>query len=475
MLFAVPIFLCLESVTEMKVVVQGNQDIMPFLRKKYVETTKYKLSTYLIRENMEKGQTLLLNTITGEMVLLSRKEMESVENLLSEGKGTVDELIEHGFLVPTDCDEVKRVGQLRNILLRRKEVEERITHYNILPTTDCNARCFYCYESGISREHMTEETADLLVEFIATHSRKTPVTISWFGGEPTIGKERIDQICRGLREREIPYSSKMISNAYLFDENLIKHAKEVWHLENIQVTLDGTEDVYNRIKAYVYKSGNPYQRILHNIQLLLDQGIKVNIRLNMGRHNQEDLRHLIDELAQRFKGNQRLIVYVRLIMIGDTCDICLEHNAEDRKRLQEQYYKLKDILEENGWPQTERTLPVFQTFCCMADNPSSIQCAPNGILSKCEHYIFDHVVGNLRDGVTDMEEMKSWQEKQLFFGCEGCALYPSCNKLLKQCPSSKERCWTEDKRRRMEQIHHKMLEVYNKWLMANMRKQDTGQ
>ncbi len=460
---------CLQKVQfEMKVIAQGNQDIKLLLRKKYVEKALYKASKYLIREDTEGGQVLLLNTITGEIILLLGEERNCFENVLSEGKESLADLIERGFLVPADCDEVKRVGQLRGILLRRREVEDIITHYNILPTTDCNARCFYCYEGGIKRLYMTEKTADSLVEYIVEHSKKTPVKLSWFGGEPTMGKKIIDRICRGLQEQDISYKSNMVSNAYLFDESVVRHAKEVWHLESIQVTLDGTEEMYNRSKAYIYNSGNPYQRVLHNIQLLLNEKIKVNIRLNMGVHNQENLKELADELVRRFKGIQGLMVYVRRITKGAE-DRCFDCSREDKKRLDESYNALEDKLEVNGWPQTERILPVLQTFCCMADNPGSIQCAPDGLLGKCEHYIYEHVVGNLWDGVTDQDEFKSWQEKQLFSDCEDCVLYPSCNRILKQCPSWEEGCLLDDKRRRMKQIHHKMKKKYEKWKAEQLK------
>ena len=116
---------------------------------------------------------------------------------------------------------------------------------------------------------MSEETGFKVVEFIADHCGKNrKVTLDWFGGEPTLGIERIDQISRGLREKQIRFTSLMISNGYLFSDELIRRATEIWNLTDIQITLDGTEEIYNRTKAYVNAENNPYHTVLDNICLL---------------------------------------------------------------------------------------------------------------------------------------------------------------------------------------------------------------
>ena len=102
----------------------------------------------------------------------------------------------------------------------------------------------------------------------------------------------------------------------------------------------------------------------------------------------------------------------------------------------------------------------------MADHPASIQCSPDGILSKCEHHIFDHTVGTLENGITDFEEVKKWQEKTPFTTCEGCVLFPSCRYVLYNCPSRPAECNQEEKRKRIDRIRAKMTEEYQKWNAA---------
>ena len=48
----------------------------------------------------------------------------------------------------------------------------------------------------------------------------------------------------------------MISNGYLFSEEIIDRAARLWELRNVQITLDGTEKVYNETKAYIAPKDN---------------------------------------------------------------------------------------------------------------------------------------------------------------------------------------------------------------------------
>ena len=56
------------------------------------------------------------------------------------------------------------------------------------------------------------------------HKGSGTLHLSWFGGEPLMGIKRIDQICMDLEGRGIKFSSNMISNGYLFDEEIVARA-----------------------------------------------------------------------------------------------------------------------------------------------------------------------------------------------------------------------------------------------------------
>ena len=81
--------------------------------------------------------------------------------------------------------------------------EKGIENYTILTTTNCNARCFYCYESNLPHINMEETTAKRLVEYMIENKESNTLRRHWFGGEPLVGinfapqKGQIELLVRG--------------------------------------------------------------------------------------------------------------------------------------------------------------------------------------------------------------------------------------------------------------------------------------
>ena len=448
----------------MEIVYQGDQDIIQLISV-FKNNAIYSPSSYLLRKEMDDG-TLLLNGLTGEVILLSAEEKYLFDKLPAPICEQLRPLATHGFIIPETVQEERRIEQLRSIFLKRRETEGVITRYIILPTTNCNARCFYCYESNIKHVNMTKETAEKLVDYISKHHGDKRIGLSWFGGEPTLGKKRIDQICCRLKELGISYTSDIVSNGYLFDRELVKQAKDLWHLHKVQITLDGTEEVYNKTKAYVGIKDNAYQRVIRNIGYFLDEKIHVSIRLNMDNHNVENSKVLIDELAERFGGDENFAVYVRQLH-DDVGFSPIPHSENDLLRLKEQFLGIQQKLEKVGWPQIrDNTLPKLKVCFCMADDPCSVQCTPDGILGKCEDCIYDHTVGTLEDGIINDEEIKRWREVEPLDNCAKCVLRPSCTHLLKHCATKPTECPVTEKEYKIKLYYEKMEKVYEEWKSA---------
>ena len=397
----------------------------------------YRPVTFLLKKNLG-NKTLLCNTVTGEMVLLSNTEEESFSSLPGIFQDSLSELILHKFVVPVDYDELAEIKNLKTILLRRVK-KNCLNSYNILPTTYCNARCFYCYQSEMDHLHMSEATAGKLVDFIDRYSDHTNVKLSWFGGEPLLGEKRINYICNSLTQRNIKFTSEITSNCFLFNEDLVYTAKKTWNLRNVQVTLDGTETVYNCVKSYINPAQNPFKRVLKNIKLLLDQDINVGIRLNLDTHNADDLLELIKELGKLFSERKKLFVYISLLK-EDVGFTHIHHSEKEHSSLVRHGYELEKEISKNGLKgKVIRSLPYLKLFNCMANNPYAIQCAPNGLLGKCEDKIFEHTIGSINDSDFNIEELKWWGEEEILKDCETCAFLPVCPHL-KNCPLNKHHC-----------------------------------
>lgn len=449
----------------MKTIVKPKEHISNLWGKQRInETEEYRLMHYVLRVDHD-GKVLLHNVVTGQLVELEQDEAEVLEKLPIAYNPGIEQLVTEHYLVPKGFDEYKSVNQLRKIYRTRQTCAtgEYINHYVILPTTFCNAHCFYCYESDYPRVQMTEETAGKLVEYMDEHRMEKELSIQWFGGEPLVGIQRIDQISQGLKDRGITYSASMISNGYLFDEEIVERAADLWKLSRVQITLDGTEETYNRVKAYVNVKDNPFQRVLRNIELLSSRKIHVNIRLNIDFYNKDNIRELIEELGERYSGNQFVTVYLNMLFNDEGYEP-VSHSHDDMIQLMgiikdytKRLIELKMAFEEQK--------PIHLLFSqCMADNPHSIMIQPDGSFCRCEHETILENYGNLDEGIKDPQKLVKWRESvEHSEKCPECAIYPTCYSL-KHCANSDLPCTEElqmnNLKRQMERIKnlyvHKM-------------------
>ena len=154
--------------------------------------------------------TLLWNTASDACVLLDINEATYFEGTETTqiNSDFLSLLYDLGFFVDADLDEVFRIN-----LLRKKHAyaypEDKHIDVEILPTQTCNARCFYCFEQKYNSLTMNTETIEAVISYLC--SRVTPesnVCFIWFGGEPLLGEEIIDQILAGVNKYfhgQLPY------------------------------------------------------------------------------------------------------------------------------------------------------------------------------------------------------------------------------------------------------------------------------
>lgn len=413
----------------MKSIIQGNINVIKLLGKQRLKDSEYRQMKYVLQDECEDG-TLLHNSITGQMVLLSPEEADFLKHLPSIKKEIANALVEAYFLVPVDYDEQITVDKLR-ILMKKVFPKEGISGYTILTTTNCNARCFYCYQADYPHINMSEDLAKRLVDYMEDHKGSGTLHLSWFGGEPLMGIKRIDQICMDLEGRGIKFSSNMISNGYLFDEEIVARAVNLWKLKSIQITLDGPENVYNSTKAYVSSTVSPYQRVLKNIDLLLRNKVRVAIRLNLDQHNIDDLRDLVDDLYQKI-GKQDLFEVYSHILFNDEGYKPIQRNKDEENKLYEYQNELSAYMERLGLARHHLLLPSLKVYSCMADNESTVVVFPDGRFFKCEHTAIGDEFGHLDRGVEREENIDKFKQLARMDKCKNCPIYPSCMPL-KEC------------------------------------------
>ncbi len=430
----------------MKIIQPANSRVKALLRPpNQMEGQSFRPIRYLLREETSDG-ILLFNTLTCEMLLLSSEEEKDVCKS--------EELAQRCFTVPEGYDEQGHLEQIRKLLRIMRSKRNDISSFTILTTSDCNARCYYCFEQGYRKpmsDQVALETAGYIIQKHQDPDKE--VHLRWFGGEPLFHQAPIDLITQTLKEQGIPYYSTMITNGYLADDTVIEKMTGPWKLRTVQITLDGPENTYNSTKAYIYENiTSPYRRVISNISCMAEAGIQVNLRLNLGFENGNELELLTDELLSRYAGQKNIKASCALLYDDEKAfdDPRWPRMILSHERIQE---KLSPLGSREARADKLPRGPLL--YNCGTTEGSCPVIAPDGRITACEHYYDREVIGSIRSDETDLSVLSTWHEILPPLPiCRLCPIAPQCC-MTPKCVSSF--CYPEKQRQRETQLRRAML------------------
>lgn len=425
---------------------------------KYSPNGEYRFFAFVVKCEY-RGKILLFNTLSRQLIALDKEEWNGITGNIKNS--IFEQAVKDYFLVPKDFDDGKLKEQFISLMLLFDN-PKGITRYTIYSTMDCNARCFYCYERGAKKYHMSDKTAEDVADYIIKNSLGQKVSIQWFGGEPLYNQNPIDIITDKLRNAGIEFKSKMVSNGYLFDGETVKKAAEKWNLKQVQITLDGTEEVYNRCKAYIYKTDeSPFFRVLDNIEKLLKAGIGVTVRMNMDRHNKDDLYALVDILKERFGENGDLL-YAYTHLLFDNFNLSNSVRPTDEKQsLTLEQMKIEEYIAECGFGTKAAPANKITLNYCMADDDRSTTVLPNGNLGKCEHFSDEGFWGSIYSDEKNDKIISEWKRlREPIELCTACPIQPQC-KQIENCPNCAP-CDEYVQAQKLSKLYRQMHNAYDK-------------
>jgi len=189
----------------------------------------------------------------------------------------------------------------------------RMPSYVLMPTYQCNLRCHYCFQDHMRTDpnlsHLLRLMDRPMVDRILTGmqnieaahdiaaSKTTWRNITFFGGEPLLAASR--PLIAYIIERVLSIgkaSFTAITNATELDVYRDLLAPD--RISSLQITLDGPPDEHDKRRIYPNGSGS-FDRIADNIQMALELGVVVSIRMNVDPQNIQHLPRLADEFAAR--------------------------------------------------------------------------------------------------------------------------------------------------------------------------------
>ena len=384
----------------------------------------YQKSLYNLLVPYPDGRTIIFNAFSGALGLFQPDTLRRYqENKLSAEEEQT--LVKKGILVPEGTDEKSLIHQDRaNGILHSKEKLIRLW-----TTSACNARCYYCFEKGISPVTMTEATAEQVIAFILPMLQEgDTLTFEWFGGEPLLNPGIIDYIvgkltpsCQRLHCR---LQSAFISNGSLIDAGIVRKMKTTWNTKYVQITLDGDRKTYHAVKDYICPEKHNFDNVLHNIKLLAKSGIHVSIRMNYDTTNYESLLSLIDYLHQELGNYHNIFYYVYPLWS------CLNEEAADpfhsTTTADQNLIALFDRIVQYGMTPPRLLARLnYKKNQCSSCSASSYAVFPDGKLGKCSE-TFLQSIGDVWNGVTDPGTFSRWTDIGLDPVCDACIYLPLC-------------------------------------------------
>ncbi|MDR5695716.1 MAG: radical SAM protein [Armatimonadota bacterium] len=177
--------------------------------------------------------------------------------------------------------------------------------FAICPTYACNLRCTYCFERDLSawpmRSMSLVEVRNAFAAIEAIRQERYPAAdahLILFGGEPLMRsvKPCVDHI---LQEAEVRgFGVEVVTNGVQIRHflDLLLPRREI--IRQIQITLDGPPEVHDRRRMFRSGAGT-FSRIVRNVDLLLQKGMPITIRINVDRENITSLPRLIAYMENR--------------------------------------------------------------------------------------------------------------------------------------------------------------------------------
>ena len=405
------------------------------------------------------GRYLLFNTLTRQLLALPPQYIDFfADDRLFPASILAGEvpakLYESYFLVPEHAPESQTYLDLKDVLVLKEELPRGITHYVILPTTTCNARCFYCFEQGMQYRKMSTETVEDTLRFIISHKPldAKKIHIHWFGGEPMCAADNIDRICDGLTRAGIDYDAEMTSNGSLFTEASAKRAANAWKVSRIQITLDGMAEEYARRKHYTDAIKDPFGTVIRNVHLLIAEGISVSIRLNADENNLGELFRVVDFLRNEFspEERQKIRVYAHSLFSqsGEGLDVCPAGTGTDA--LEARVLELNDyILRRELTGRDLNDLFMLKSHFCMTTAPEcNVLIDAAGRLFACDAMTECMRYGDVVSGIDSQAWNRVSAPCAVREECRRCMFLPQCTEF-DRCPNRMAYgdCFRQEKRK----------------------------
>lgn len=333
-----------------------------------------------------KDSMIVFNGLTEASFQVSAKNASVIRDVIERPDLYADaygpflaRMVREGFVVDNDFDEWKEVV-VKSDALRRPE-EYMIM---ILPTYQCNLRCWYCVQKHADlwlAPEVIERIKSLIQSKLAEESIRK-LSLSWFGGEPLLAYGQVLEISRWAKAAAAAagksYAASITTNATLLTPERIEELRDAG-MVHYQITIDGDSDTHNKIKVLGKKSA--YATTMANIAKIIEH-TPVMLRFNYTKDNMKPESIIADLDATLPKEHRHMVTFTIFKVWQEAEDAVPAHVVE----------KLAEMAKSIG------LRPRFaDAGMCYADQLNFDCVFPNGNVGKCDNHNPEMVGGRISD------------------------------------------------------------------------------
>lgn len=389
-----------------------------------------KKSIYNLLVKEDERYCYVFNTNSGNMVKIEKNKYKGDLSSL-DGK-IVEEMVSYGILVPVELNE-------KNAVLKREKCAMLNNNPNrldlvIAPTMNCNLKCVYCFEENSCKmDGFTPDILESVLNYIKNYikffkSIKT-LRIKWFGGEPLLKYDAIVEFSKKIIEfcekENITYLSDIITNGILLTKERATVLKDQCKIDNCQITLDGFQENYCRLKK---ATPQQYNAVIQNICDIADI-LKINLRLNANQENYEELKSLTKYLLKDLKLENKIAVYLSELKAFECNSDFDKHDTMDEKECSNcKIDFIKYLRDELKISKYYLPLPKSKECHCLYMKHYNFIIGPMGEFYRCEHMIGhkECCIGDSKIGFYNNDYDMSELELQHEDKCYECPIFPVC-------------------------------------------------
>ncbi len=373
------------------------------------------------------------NGISGSLLKIDAGNHAALRAYLDRGSmdcppSLLEQLVRGRMLIADDVDELEALRQRRNA----SQSDTRHLGLTLITSLGCNFDCPYCFEAKFPSVMNNPVQAAVLRLVDDQIPKIDQLTVTWFGGEPLVGKRVINRLSKAFIERcdqaQIGYDASIVTNGYLLTEDACQELRDA-KVASAQVTIDGPPEVHDRMRPLVNGLGTFWQIVknLHHAVKYMSVNVRVNIDTKNVGETEKLLQILVAEgLAGKLGVNLGHLVGGTDSHAGPSASYkpaCLT-NAE----FAHAEVEFNRIADRYGFGTAG--LPAPTGAPCTAVRANELVVGSKGELYKCWESVGDarEVIGH----IDDYENLNSRTGKWLKYNpfeideCRSCIALPVC-------------------------------------------------